>query len=258
MNTRLTLVCRLSLVAFLGAGCSLTRVLTRNAVELRSGDSLTQDGLHVKVRALDFKALSTDSRLSKTVTLVDPDTNVKSDVNWVLIPPPVFELRITNNTGHIARMKGIVIKLVDSASNIYDKIDRDHLQSNLDDEFAASARKGMAIDGAAQSQLKAATRQIKMLDENTELLPDMTDTYYVTIDLPVEKTREGIEAWLAQQAVLTLKVFEVPSAVDAAGNVTKRVAFEFPLAVKTYADTYEVGLLGLGSSTLVSSVLVAK
>ncbi len=61
--------------------------------------------------------------------------------------------------------------------------------------------------------------------------------------------------WLSQQTALRLKIYEVPTQTDQAGAVTRRVAFEFPVDVKTVRETWEDSLSG---SKLVSSEAVAK
>jgi hypothetical protein len=85
---------------------------------------------------------------------------------------------------------------------------------------------------------------LKLLEQNTELLPDFTETYPLAFQLPFEAGYVEMNKWLSGQTTLTLKIFEVAAETDQAGNVTKRVQFDFPISIDSFNDVYEVKLSG--------------
>jgi hypothetical protein len=81
------------------------------------------------------------------------------DGNYMLLAPPVFAVTVTNNTGHVVRMKGAVIKLIDSANNLYDPLPKDMALAKLDEADAVSARKGIALTQESANLVRAGVRQ---------------------------------------------------------------------------------------------------
>lgn len=235
--------------AALLAGCAPTvRTVIRNEMDLTGEAQVAKEGLTMKVTLLDEKAIRADSRLTKrgTYSYVNPYTGTptQKETDFMAVTPPTFQVKITNNTGHVARMKGIVIRLMDSAGTAYEAYTRDLMAA--DDEAAEQALRarirGFETSATTKSALAAARRNLKFLDDNSEVLPNQTETFYVCPKLPLEElTYEGLNKWIATQNTLVLRIFEVPSETDQAGNITKRVHFEFPLAVKSFEDTFTDG-----------------
>lgn len=65
---------------------------------------------------------------------------------------------------------------------------------------------------AATTSIMASVGQLKLLDDNAESLPDYAETDLVAFKPPgVEQTEAALNAWLASQTQLTLKLCEVPS-----------------------------------------------
>lgn len=233
-------------------GCTSTKSIMRSEMQLTGSPSQAKDGLTMTAKVLDLQAMAKDTRLTKALPIAGSD----KEVPWTLLNPPTFEVRVLNQTGHAIRMRGAIFKLVDAAGNLYDAMPKDKAVANLMDSFSIAATKqGVSVTPAGQAMARSALQQVKFLDENSQLLPDIADTYLLAFDLPFEPSYEGMNGWLAGQAALQLKIYEVPTKTDEAGNITKRVAFEFPLTVKTFKDTYEIGLM---DNKLVSSVEVKK
>lgn len=246
---------KLSVVAIFAllSACAGSRELLRNEMKLKGDANVTKEGLTVIARVLDEGAMAKEPRLVKTVDVARQGHVMQ--VPWMLLTPPVFEVKITNKTGHVVKMTGAVFKLVDAAGNLYDALPKDKAIAHEMDAADAVARQGIVVPESSKHQIAQGIKQLKVLDENTQLLPDLSDTFFLSFELPIEPTGEALSTWLATQTSLQLKIYEVPTQTNDAGAVTKRVAFEFPLVVTTYRDTYEVGLMG---SKLLSSQEVAK
>jgi hypothetical protein len=130
-----------------------------------------------------------------------------------------YQVAITNGTGHVIRLNSVVIRQFDPAGNQAEPIGKEDLLST----FMANRPCPSTQQAAAQF------RMIKMLDRNTEILPDSTVT-----------------GWLAFQpstwpipGVWKLAVYEVPVATSDAGAVTKTTRFELREVVKKYVDTFQ-------------------
>jgi hypothetical protein len=258
MRTIITNVLPVLLAVWAMTACTSTRQVLRSDIRLRGDAKQTRDGLTMEAAVTDIQSMQKDPRLSKTVTAVkrSDSGSVETQVGWVLLNPPAFQVKVTNNTGHVVKMTGAVFKLIDAAGNLYDATSKDKMAAQQADAIAGLEAQGVVLPAASKSQLNAAMRSIKLLDGNTELLPDMTETFFISFDLPVEPTADAVNKWLSEQTALRLKIYEVPTQTNEAGAITKRVAFEYPVDVQTVRETYEVSLVG--GSKLVSSEPVTK
>lgn len=245
-------------VTFTLSGCTSIRRVTRSQVSLAGTKAQTKEGITISATVTDLVSVQKDPRLFKTVPAVQRTSEgaVERNIGWILLNPPVLELRVTNETGHVIRFNGAVIAMIDGAGNRYESTTKDRLAAEQRSAIALLARQGTVVTPAGQAELERAARGLKLLDDNVQLLPSRADTYFLSFDLPVEPTLEAVNAWLAEQSSLQLAIYEVPVETNEAGTVTKRTAFEFPLVVKTFRDTYEDKLFQ--GSRLLSSVEIKK
>jgi hypothetical protein len=250
---------KFALVAALALNaCTATRQVLRSDIRLHGDGKQTQDGLSIEAAVKDIQSMGKDARLSKKVDAVRrTDAGpVEMQLGWILLNPPAFQVKVTNTTGHVVKMTGAVFKLIDQAGNLYDATTKDRMAAQQADAISTLEGQGITLTPASKSQLNAAVRNLKLLDSNTEFLPDMSETFFLSFDIGVEPTEQAVNQWLSQQAALRLKIYEVPTQTDPAGAITKRVAFEFPVDVKTVRETYEDSMIG--GSKLVSSESVSK
>lgn len=141
----------------------------------------------------------------------------------VLLPSPGqfwFQVAVTNNTDHVVRLNGVVIRFFDPAGNQFEPMSKDDVGAEY------SSGRGACLVQAAQgaSQIKS----IKLVDRNAELLPNTTITGWIAFK-PDKLQIPGV--W-------KLSVYEVPVATDDAGKVTKTTKFEIRQVVKKFVDTY--------------------
>ena len=227
----------------LASACTSIQKVTRNEMSLAGESKQDQGGFIMDAKAFDQAAILKNSSLSKKVA-VQVRGNERQ-VPMMLLTPPVFRIKVTNNTGHVAKLKGITVKLVDGASNTYDPFTKDQLDDNLSDMAEAEAANGVIFPDSSLRKVRGSVKRLKFLDQNAEILPDFTETFYVSFNLGLEEqTTDALNRWLAEQSTLKLMIYGLPVEADQAGNITKRVNFDYPLAVTTYEDTYKVGMGG--------------
>jgi hypothetical protein len=251
-----------SLVALIAlVGCAGPREVIRNEIKLSGDSSLTLDGLTVSVRLLDVDAIKADPRLSRKLTYTPVGSSgalallAGTQGFMTLVNPPAFELKVRNQTGHVVRLQGTVIKLIDGSGSLYEALDRGTAEADLDSGLAAARSKGYEVSPSDSQELRSALSKVKFLTENGQLLPDISETFIVAFSLPFGQTEKEMNEWFAKQASFRLKVFDLPTRTNEAGAVTKRVSFEFPVTVKTFRETYADGSQG---RKLVASEAVEK
>lgn len=231
-------------LALVLAACAGPRESIRSEMTLTGDPMVTLDGLTVSARALDLQTIKGDPRFSRTVKLNGSALAAALIGHrnfWTVIDPPAFELRIRNQTGHVVRLNGVVIKLIGPDGTSYDALDHASARAELEESIAAARARGIDLSAASASELVSAQKQLKFLSENAQLLPEVSETFIVAFATPVGRTEKEVNDWLARQSSFRLKVFDIPTRTDAAGAVTKRVSFEFPVVVKTFRETYEDG-----------------
>jgi hypothetical protein len=231
------------ILAFAATGCVTNKQVLRSELQLQGDSGKTLEGLTVSAKVLGLDAVKGDPRLTKNLeaTRVMMGVAATTKTFVTLVNPPVFEVRIMNKTGHVVRLDGTVIKLLDGGGNVYDAITKDVALTELNDSFDAGLSGGVVVGASERARAAAGLKQLKFLGDNVTLLPDVAETFIAAFALPIQQTEEGLNEWLAAQTSLRLKVFDVPVEVNAAGAVTKRVSFEYPIVVRSFRETYEVG-----------------
>jgi hypothetical protein len=225
-----------SSIGLLLTACAPARPSLRNELTLQGDATQTQDGLTITARLMDVSAVTKDPRLSRNVRVMVGGLLPK-EMPWMIVDPPVFELRILNRTGHVVNLHDTVIKLMDNAGNAFDPVNLAMASAALENDVAAARTKGYEISAQGMADLRASVNQIKFLNENARLIPDVSETFIVAFATTHERTLAGLNDWLARQTTLRLKIFEVPTRTNEAGAVTKRVAFEYPFSIRTYSES---------------------
>jgi len=233
--------------------CTSITTLTRSEVALKGEPSQTQDGLTLDVRVLMTDAEAKHSRAFTEVKILSKAGSEREAAQWPPLRTPIFEVRVRNSTGHVVKMTGAVVRLLDGAGNVYEPVAKEDLADDLKAGIAAHEREtdGLQVSGELQAALKA----VKLLDDNAQFLPDIADTYFVSFQLPAGQSHSAIPRWITTQSVLWLKIHDVPIAVAESAAVVKRAAFEFPVEVKSFRETYEVAL---GGTKLLSRTEIEK
>jgi len=239
------------MVALAGGACGpqLVSVHKSSFNELQK-EPVTKEGVTMQVKSLGLRACWTHPVLGKKLVLAKRTADDR-EVNWTIVTPPAFEVKITNSTGHVLRSKGSVIKLMDSADNAIDLIDKGAALAKTTSQMSRQDRP----DAQSVQDILASITSLKLLDQNIEILPDMTQTCYLAFQVPDFDTDVAFEEWLSKQSQFVVKIFDFVTETDAAGTPTKRVQFDFPVAVDTVKETYEKGML---ETKLVSTEKVQK
>lgn len=244
MTAKTRLIGWLVLGALLATACGPTlstqvRLETVRAPE--NTGSISKEGLTVEIP----EAKGMPPQLVVNVATCGPNgpitdvaigTPMMRDITVIPVGSELYQLKITNQTDHIVRLQGSVIRLFDPADNQVEPLSKE-------DAAAASVRglgeHGICPQEAAKVQGAYAT--IKFIGTNTELLPGTTTTGFMVF-MPLKNDLTGV--W-------KLSMYEVPVKVDATGTPIARTRFDFPYVRRRYVDSYSQDFAG--AKTLVSS-----
>jgi hypothetical protein len=244
---RFAAIFALALAPMLAVGCGPTlSTQVRNETALAPGNTgvLDKDGLSVQVPNLaavpeelqtEATACEPDGKIA-----IDPLTNSPKVVKIYAIAPgtELYQVKLTNNTDHVVRLQGAVIRLFDPAENPIEPLSKE-------DAVAMATRGSMLVEhgvcATAARKIKDALSTVRFLGPNTELLPGTTTTGYL---LFVPNSLQLPGTW-------KLSLYEIPVKVDAAGNVVAKTKFDFAYIRKKFEDTYSQD--SWGARKLVSS-----
>jgi len=214
-------------VGLLFSGCgpsTFLRTRTEFCPYSQNENTQTQEGITIERH--DLKKLPPEFTVN--VQKCDPsdgmmlvDSNRKPIMEKVIALPKgsmLEKISITNNTGHIVRLNTTVITAFDPADNQYDTLSKGELKSYLLQERPCTSTNQMI------NQLNI----VKLIDRNTELLPNRTTNGYLVYK-PRDTSIPGI--W-------KLSIYELPVATNAAGIVMQTVNFNFRSVCKKFQDTY--------------------
>ena len=203
---------------------------TRTRIELsplnNKGNIQTQDKITFErhtIKDIPPEFIATIPECDKTTgsIKIDPINNRPYTKQTRALPSGSFleKISITNNTGHVVRLNSAVISAFDPADNQYQMLSKDEILSYLYQQFPCPP---------SQSGLANQVRLYRLIDRNTELLPNRTTTGYL-VYLPVDGTMPGV--W-------KLTIYDLPVKTNEAGAVVKTVNFELKSVAKVYKDTY--------------------
>jgi len=149
---------------------------------------------------------------------------VRNSTDFVVLDLPAFEVTITNNTGHIIRFSKAVIKLQDDAGEMTDQKMKSDLEAGVGTAYQNWKQQNMLIEdlNPVYQKIKA----LKVLDRNTELLPNMTEKAYISFVLPFNTMKE-YESFLSSKQYLKIMLYEIPVEMNEAGETQKTTNFEF-------------------------------
>jgi len=237
---RVPLVFVLAYVPLFAGGCGptlSTQVRTEPAFAPGNTGTLSQDGLTIEVPNLT----QTPEVFRVEVALCDSDGNpvdhaISGAANTMTIAAlsagaELYQLKITNQTDHVVRLQGAVIRLFDPAENQIEP------QSKEEVVATASRPSNLAQQGAcpsAAAKITDALTTVRFIGPNTELLPGTTTTGYLSF-LPRNTGLPG--TW-------KLSLYEIPVKVDAAGTTVAKTRFDFVYLRKKFQDTYSQELMG--------------
>lgn len=128
------------------------------------------------------------------------------------------KVAVTNGTGNVIRLNGVVIRLFDPAANQYPALTSDDLQVELLSKRPCSTTQ----------QALNLFRVNPIFNRNIEIVPGTSSTFWVAFK-PATRMMPGV--W-------KFALYDVPVAVDPAGRPTRTTQFETRLAVKEVVDTY--------------------
>jgi hypothetical protein len=219
-------------------------VRTETALAPGNTGTLSKDGLTIEVPNLtqmpevfrvEVPACDADGK-----PLVDSGSGAANTSTITALPATgeLYQIKLTNQTDHVVRLQGAVIRLADPAEN--------QIEPQSKEEVVATATRpsSLAKQGAcpaAAAKVTDALTTVRFIGPNTELLPGTTTTGYLSF-LPANTQTPG--AW-------KLSLYEITTKVDAAGNAVAKTRFDFVYLRKKIQETYSQEIMG--ARTLVSS-----
>jgi hypothetical protein len=141
----------------------------------------------------------------------------------------VFEVKVENNTKHVLRFLGTVIKLIDPTANVHDALTQMDIIS-LWQGFAGS-------DEVAQQ-----VKNIPFINSNIEVLPGYAFKGYLVFRKDINET----------PGVYKLGIFDLTTKVDNVGAPVAKDTYDFRYIVRKYREVYEVDIWK-GTKKLLSS-----
>lgn len=222
----------------LGAGCgpmlsTQTRLETVPAPD--NTGTISKDGLVVEIPKLkEFPpqlTLSVDSCNEETgARLVNDKGNaVKTTAIVAPVGARLYPLKIANQTDHVIRLQGTVIRLFDPAENQIEPMSKEDLTGAT---IGTLQQRGVCLHEAMKFQTALMT--VKLIGANTELLPGTTTTGFLFFMPP---KADLVGTW-------KLSLYEFPVKVDASGAPVAKTRFDFAYLSKKYEDTYEQAFMG--------------
>ncbi|MEE9372529.1 MAG: hypothetical protein V3V00_05695 [Saprospiraceae bacterium] len=182
-----------------------------------------------------FNAI-TYSLLQKILFSSKPVRREYSDF-FILTNLPAFEVVISNNTDHIINLNKSAIRMVDDISNTYEAVGKGELHTKVNIYHNVIRNKGGIWDITSTS---SKINRLRLLNKSTEILPGFTEKTYLSFDNPSLGKAE-LNSFFASRKYLKVLLFQVPTRLDKAGNITRTQNFECYFDIKRidkllYAD----------------------
>jgi hypothetical protein len=231
---RVPVVLVLACTSLLAVGCGptlSTSVRTETAFAPGNTGTLSKDGLTIEVPNLTqmpevfrVETVACDSN-------GNPVADTMTTITALSASAELYQLKITNQTDHVVRLQGAVIRLFDPAEN--------QIEPQTKEEVVATASRpsSLAKQGAcptAAAKITDALTTVRFIGPNTELLPGTTTTGYLSF-LPANTQLPG--TW-------KLSLYEIPVKVDAAGAPVAKTRFDFVYLRKNIQETFSQELMG--------------
>ena len=231
---RVPVVLVLACTSLLTVGCGpslSTSVRTETAFAPGNTGTLSQDGLTIEVPNLTQVPEVFRIETAACDSNGNPVADTMTTITALSASAELYQLKITNQTDHVVRLQGAVIRLFDPAEN--------QIEPQTKEEVVATASRpsSLAKQGAcptAAAKITDALTTVRFIGPNTELLPGTTTTGYLSF-LPTNTGLPG--TW-------KLSLYEIPVKVDAAGTAVAKTRFDFVYLRKKIQDTYSQELMG--------------
>ena len=203
MQTRRLGLAFLVLVSMMVLGCfgpSIVKLVQFSPAS-EGGNRQEQSGVIFEVTAVSQSDILAGKFPELTYSYKDPSVpyGMGATTTYYLLGKNVqFKVSVTNNTGHVLKFAGTVIKLVDDANNMYDELDKTTLNS---------------LAPLASAQIT----KLRYLDQNVQILPDMAWTGYAAFGVSPDSISPTFK----------LAVYELVTKTDEAGVAKEKSRFEF-------------------------------
>lgn len=156
--------------------------------------------------------------------------------NFPILPLPIFEVSITNNTKHVMKFSNAVIALEDSSGNTFDALNKSDAKQYIKQalRIALTANRvpnrqvGSAVD---ISDLYSDLLLIHLIDNNFKVLPGRTKKGFLAFNYG-KFTNRAFNRFVYGQERLNVQLFEIPVSVDKVGKTTETTSFSFNFDVK--------------------------
>ena len=237
---RVPVVVILACTSLLVVGCGptlSTSVRTETAFAPGNTGTLSKDGLTIEVPNLTQMPEVFRVEVGACDANGNPIANAITggvDTTTITALPAtgeLYQIKLTNQTDHVVRLQGAVIRLFDPAEN--------QIEPQSKEEVVATATRpsSLAKQGAcpaAAAKITDTLTTVRFVGPNTELLPGTTTTGYLSF-LPTNTQLPG--TW-------KLSLYEIPVKVDAAGTAVAKTRFDFIYLRKKLQDTFSQELMG--------------
>ncbi|MGM0575148.1 MAG: hypothetical protein ACQEXJ_05395 [Myxococcota bacterium] len=231
------------LAAAVLAACGTTTVVTKKQglkPATGAGGPVTQDGVVVDVEPVTELNMKGHPKAVPTVQFTNGQGE-KGSFSWALANLPMFRVKITNRNEHVLRFTGATWKLIDGMGTVYDAVTKSYLRSlNQTAASQAASQNAVTID---QPAIDSALNQLPLLNDNAEVLPGYSKTFYVAFQVPKAASMEEHRNWMEQHPELTFALFDLVTATDEAGNASRRTKIETRFALDTVEEKKEVRTL---------------
>jgi len=175
---------------------------------------------------------------------------------------PFFKVEVTNSSDQSLKMRSsasgssdeVIVAFDDDQGNTLTALRKDNIMDGIRTRARRFAELNAADVGAdTAASVKAneeALAKVRFLTDNETILPGRTSTFHVCFDwttMPTTRDAQGSdEAWQKTRTDVTVGIYDVPVARDAAGAVQKKTNYQFAFQVSEYKFFYTYAKKGLG------------
>lgn len=250
-------LCSRCLVLVLGASlsaCSSTQVfraesptatLRVHAQEGQPAGSFeqTHDGLRIEIRPVVPDTVNEHPAVRPSFSFAQSTQNsftgqtesTTTNRRIALVPYGLtFAIKITNNTGHVLRFSNSIVRLADQSGRTFSMVGAtSELVAWNQPTFAAQ----VAASPQVQTQLQSAVSNIMLFSRSVELLD--RDEWRGFLVFNGFANNSEYPDFMGRVERLTLRIAEVPIAMNEAGAVARTTEFSFVFDKSSYAQPIE-------------------
>lgn len=157
-------------------------------------------------------------------------------INFPILPLPIFEVSITNNTKHVMKFSNAVMALEDSAGNIFDALNKRDAKQYIKQALrlaltAKNVPNNQVRRSVDISDLYSDLLLIHLIDNNFKVLPGRTKKGFLAFNYG-KFTNKDFNRFVYGQERLNVQLFEIPVDIDKAGKTVETASFSFNFDVK--------------------------